>query len=199
MFQLGLGFGASGGGIIVPEYPDEVTVSTPRGIVKDALKQLVAESETFQTALGLSGGETEIRIAYAKTRIHKTEYAVAAEETGAFLRPFALILNTQNNDDSAVAVSGSGVRDFIKGGDLELRLEREIPETYRETGQEANAEADFENFYEGVINDISALAGRPGYLVINSISVIEGPVKYDPTSSEKYVYVIRLLVGWGMK
>ena len=176
----------------------DVIPTGPVGICKEALKQLVAESKTFQDAIGAKGTGPE-KIALAKLRIHKTEYVAAAEEEEKMLRPFALILSTENNSDSAEAISGSGVRDFLKGGDIELRLEKEIPEDYRATGQEANAETDFENFYENVLADIKALAGQPGYLIINSISIIEGPAKYDPQGSEKDVYAVRLLISWGMK
>lgn len=167
--------------------PDEVEPSGAMGKAKINLRNLVAESETFQNAIG-AAGTTEEKIAQAKERIHLTAYA---SETLA--RPFALIVHTGNDKNEATSTSQSA--DFTAGGDLELRLERDIPQQYKD--QLANGEMFFENFVEGVKDDCFALTGLPGYFVMNSWDTIDGPAQYE---IEEGVFVsgVRILINWGL-
>jgi len=162
----------------------EVIPTGQFGKVMVNLRNLIAEGTTFQDAIEAEG-TTEEKIAAAKERLHLTAY-----EAEAYERPFGLIVNTGNNTDEGVATD-----EFLAGGDMELRLEAEIKEQYKD--EPKNAELDFLNFVEGVVADIKQLSCRPGYLAINNIDVIEGPQQYE-TEGGVYVYGIRLLVNWGL-
>lgn len=148
------------------------------------LQNLVAESTTFQNAIGAEGTPEE-KIAAAKLRLHLTAY-----EAEAYTRPFGLIVNTGAGTDEGVATG-----EFAGGGDMELRLEASIDEQYKDDPM--NAELDFLNFVEGVIADCKRLSSQPGYLAINNIDVIEGPQQIEGEAGV-YVYGIRLSVNWGL-
>ena len=180
--QIGLGFGTQ---LVQPSLPDEVVPTGNRGKVKSNLKDLIAACETFQDAIGAVGTEPE-KIAQAKLRIHIAAYA---EENLA--RPFALISSVGNDKSDFDAVS-----QYTFGGDVELRFERVIPTEYKD--EPDNAEADFENFYEGVMADAEALSILPGYFVINSWEVTEGPTQYE-VAENTYVYGIKILINWGLE
>ncbi len=162
----------------------EVDPTGQRGKAKRALRDLLAESTTFQDAIGATGTPEE-KIAAAKLRLHRTAYT----PSGDFERPFGLLTSTGNDKNESNAVY-----QFAVGGDIELRLERDIPQQYRPDSKCENAEVDFENFYEGVMADAMALSVNPGCLAINSWDIIEGPFRYEDP-----IYGIRILVNWGMQ
>jgi hypothetical protein len=158
-----------------------------RGKAKKNLKDLLAESTTFQTAIGATGTDPE-KIAAAKLRIHITAYEPADYN---FVKPYGLICSTGNDKNDSV-----GVKDYEPNGDLELRLIKDIPAEYK--SDPASAETDFENFFEGVMADAEALSGQPGYFVINNWHIIEGPGQYE---IEEGVFEsgIRILINWGLQ
>jgi len=151
---------------------------------KSNLRDVIAESATFQTAVGATG-EAEEKIAAAKLRIHRTAYAPVD-----FERPFALICSVGNDKSENDAVS-----QFTYCGDIELRFEKDIDEDY--TAQPENAEVEFENFYETVMDEVMALSIQPGYFAINSWDIIEGPTQYE-IAEGVFVYGVRLLINWGI-
>jgi len=162
----------------------DVVPTGNRGLAKSNLRDLIAECTTFQDAIGATGTPSE-KITAAKLRIHITAY-----EAENLTRPFALISSVGNDKSDFEAVS-----QYVHGGDVELRFEREIPAEYKD--QPNNAEADFENFYEGVMNDAIALSVQPGYFVINSWDIVEGPAQYESDGGD-FIYGIRLLINWGL-
>ena len=161
------------------------TPTGERGKAKENLRNLLAESTAFQVAIGATGTPTQ-KIAAAKLRLHRTAYV--PEEDPGFERPFGLLCSMGN--DKSEKRGG-----FLMGGDIELRLEKDIPAEYKDDPE--NAEIDFENFYEGVMLDAMNLSGQPGYFAINSWDVIEGPAQVE-IDEGKFVGVIRILVNWGI-
>ncbi len=174
----------------------------PSIAAKNALYEMLAQSETFQAALGISG-TVIARIAAAKLKIFKTAYI-----SDAMIRPFAVICKNQSDKHSAIG--GGESQNFLPSGGLEVRLERAVPEEFLETldggtpgditeGSENAAEEDFETFYEGIIADINALAGREGFLFIRNWDVLEGPTLFDSSNAQKNIYAIKLLCNWGIE
>ena len=162
----------------------EVTPTGQFGKAMVNLRNLVAESTTFQDAIEAEGTPEE-KITAAKLRLHLTAY-----EAEDYERPFGLIVNTGDNTDEGVATG-----EFAAGGDMELRLEAEIREQYKNDAK--NAELDFLNFAEGVIADCKQLSCQPGYLAVNSFNIIEGPQQYEAEAGV-YVQGIRYNVNWGL-
>jgi len=95
---------------------------TPTGNLlktKYHLEQLIAESATFQDAVSARGTAQE-KIDEAKNQIHLTAYE--RDENVGFVRPFALIMLNDQGEGVNDAVS-----QFALSGQLELRLEQDIP------------------------------------------------------------------------
>ena len=166
----------------------DVTPTGEMGKAMVNLKNLLAESATFQEAIGATGTPAE-KIAAAKLRIHLTAYDRPA---GAdFTRPFALICKTGNDTNEKVATNTS-----LVGGDMELRFDKNISEAYKD--DPGNAELEFLNFIDFVIADMQNLGNQPGYLAIGAIDIIEGPTQIE-NETDVYIYSIRLSVVWGLK
>jgi len=150
------------------------------------LKNLIAESTTFQDAVGASGTPEE-KIAAAKEHLHLSAYT---PEDGDFARPFGLIVKNASDKSPCIALGT-----FVAGGDMELWLEQEIPTEYKD--DDGNAELYFMNFVDGVIGDCKVLGSQAGYLAVNSYDVIEGPLQHEVTEGF-FVYLIRVMVNWGL-
>ena len=153
-----------------------------RGKAKLNLLNLLAESATLQAATG--GG-----VSGAKEHIHRTAY-LPDEETG-FEWPFILIMSTQNDKADNFAQG-----EFGYAGGLELRIERAVPSEHKDDPE--NAEIDFENFYEGVMDDAMAKSTQPGYFAINNWDIIDGPAQYE-TDEGPFICGVRILVSWGLE
>jgi len=165
----------------------EITPAGDRGKAMLNLRQLIAESATFQAAVGATTGDASKKADDAKFHIHITAYT---PENADFTRPFALICKTENDKEQNIATNT-----FAIGGDLELRIEAAIPAAYRDDPK--NAEWNFLNFVETVLAEIKALSAMPGYFAINNITCIEGPTQYE-SAAGTFVYGVRLMVGWGL-
>jgi hypothetical protein len=160
-----------------------------RGKAKLNLVNLLAESATFQTAIGATGTSAE-KIAAAKLRLHRAAYA--PDEITGFVRPFGLICSVDQDEADSIAI-----QEFAVGGEMELRFERDINSQHINDPQ--MSETDFENFYEAVLADAMTLSAQPGYFVINNWKIIEGPARFqDGESSQKWVYGVRILISWGL-
>lgn len=162
-----------------------VAATTARGKVKEALKTLVSESSTFQTAVGAENA------AAALASIH-----IGCIDDPSTEAAYALIVNSGNDKNDADSTNAGGSRQFLKGGDVELWLYRPIAEDYQD--EHGDALIDFENFYEAVLDEIMELAGTPGYLVINNWSLIDQPARNEPESKEKDMYQARIMISWGL-
>ena len=163
-----------------------VAPTGPRGKAKLNLRDLLAESATFQTAIGATG-TTEEKIAAAKLRLHRTAYEPTA---GAYTRPFGLIVSVGND-----TAENDSVDQFAIGGDIEVRFERAIAAGH--VADPEAAETDFENFYEGVMDDAMTLSIQSGKFAINSWQVIEGPEQIE-IESGAFICTVRLLINWGL-
>ena len=178
--QVGLGFGTP---VTLPDLSDEVTATDAMGLAAANLRSLLAQSSTFQTAIGATGTGEEKQI-QAKSRIHLTAYEPV---DGQFERPFALI--THSGNDRTNAFGGDS-------GDLELVLVQAIPDKYAD--EPANAEAYFTNFAGGCRDDCIALSGIGGNFGINHWEVLEGPSQYEAATGV-WEYAIKIMINWGLE
>jgi len=146
------------------------------------LRDLIAECESFQSAVGADDAEE------AKAFLHITAYA---PDEAAFKRPFGLICRTENDKEETVAVGDSNI-----GGDLEVRFEQDIPADYKDKPD--NAELNFLNWVEAVLAEMWVLSRQPGHFAINNIDTIEGPMQIESDKAAVFVNGWRLLINWGL-
>jgi len=196
--QVGLGFGVITEDAVIT--PPEPTSQIPFIVAKQTLREMLARSSTFQTAIEATG-TTSQKIAAAKLRIYLSAYISDTLE-----RPFAVIC--KNESDKQNAIGGGDSTTFLPAGSLDLRLEKVIPDEFLTgtspnqkltEGSEGDAEEDFEDFYEGCLADINALAGKSGYLFIRGWDTIEGPSLFESAGAQQNVYMIRKLCNWGIE
>ena len=143
------------------------------------LKNLLAESSTFQTAVGAGDA------AAAKALIFIGEYF--PDPGDGITRPFALI---SRNDDRSESIGSSG---FGFSGILVLSFEREISAQYQDDDQADNAEIEFLNFIDSCVEDCQGLSNQPGYLLTRDWDVgdlfrIDG----------EHIFGIKINVAWGL-
>lgn len=165
---------------------------------KTTLREMLARSAVFQTAIGAAGTDEE-KITAAKEKIF-----LSAVRGDSIVRPCAIIY--KNKGDRLKAIGGGESQQFIQNGNLEIQFEKTIPddflndnETDIEAGQEGNAEDDFEEFYQGCIAEINALAGSEGYLFIRGWELLEGPSIFQSSGNQKLVYFVRMRCNWGIE
>ena len=159
-----------------------------RGKAKLNLLNLLAESATLQADIG-AAGSAEQKLAAAKRHIHRTAYL--PDGLTGFELPFVLIMSTQNDKSDNFAQG-----EFGYAGGLELRIERKIPALHKDDPE--NAEIDFENFYEGIMDDAMAKSTQPGYFAINSWDIIDGPAQYE-TDEGVFISDVRIMINWGLE
>lgn len=197
--ELGVQYGADGTeftgtltGLTPPTPSGDVTPSGPSGKAMNALKDMLAESSTFQTAIGATGDAAAKKMwALSRIKIAEYDYDDDHSDEGGFERPFALI--TTPGGDSFMADS---VDSFNAGGELELWIEQAIPAAYQAAGQEHNAENYFKNFVDGCLTDCMALSPQAGYLIVNRFNRPEGPGRIDVKNVKAYAE--RVTVSWGL-
>lgn len=113
-------------------------------------------------------------------------------------RPF-IIINTAGTGGlrrRRTAVSAPNTV-FNSAGQLEVRLEQELPATLvRDTHE---AERRWKNTLGEIIDDVGALFGTAGYLDGNEIALIDGPYRnhQDDFEAEGMIQGARLTVTWG--
>ena len=185
-------------GVLAENYIPEATSVNPSVVTRQILREMLARSSTFQSAIEATGNPAE-KIEQAKAHIYLSSYISDALE-----RPFAVI--SKNESDKHSAIGGGEEQTFIIGGELKLRMERQVPAGLLSApgsditkGKEGEAEDDFEEFYEGCIADINALAGKPGYLFIRGWDTIEGPALFESAGAQQKIYGIIKLCRWGIE
>lgn len=185
------------GGVLCEDNITDVTSSVASISAKNSLYEMLARSGTFQTAIGATGTAAE-KINAAKAKIFLSAY-IAQE----IQRPFAAIFKDTN--DKSDAIGGGESQTFITGGSLEVRFEKEVPAEFVDqttneiiSGQEGEAEINFELFYGGSLADINSMAGEEGYLFIRSWDTIEGPELFESSEGQKNIYGVRLMCNWGL-
>lgn len=172
-------------------YGLTVTPTGESGIAMFTLAEMVAESTTFQVAIGATG-DAAAKKAAAGENIILAEFRYDSEVVGGYERPFALIATSGGDSDKAIS-AGS----FAHNGVIDLWLEQDIPEAYRDESKAADAEMYFKNFVDGVIRDCQLLSTMPGYLITSSWLQPEGPGKIDVKNV--FAYAIRISVSWGLQ
>ncbi len=100
---------------------------------------------------------------------------------------FAVI---QRSSDVSTSVANTH---YSNNGELNIVLERAIPAAYQDAGSESDAEQDFFNFLDGVINDCQTLSGTAGYLMTRAWTVTE-TARIDNENR----YFAKITVAWGL-
>ena len=103
---------------------------------------------------------------------------------------FAVI---QRSSDTSTSIANTH---YSNSGEFVLVIERAIPTTptdYTGAGSEADAEQDFYNFLDGVIDDCQTLSGTAGYLITRSWTVTES-ARIDNEDR----FVAKINVAWGL-
>lgn len=185
-------------GVLTEDFITETTSSVPAVAAKNSLREMLARSGTFQTAIDATGTSSQ-KIEAAKNKIYLTAYI--SEEMG---KPFAAIFKDET--DNINAISGGESQEFVGNGSLEVRFEKEVPAALIDSdtneiiaGQEGSAEQDFEEFYGGCVADINSQAGTEGYLFIRRWKLVEGPSLYESSETQKNIYAVRLVCEWGLE
>lgn len=172
-------------------YGLTVTPTGESGIAMFALAEMVAESTTFQDAIGATG-DAAAKKAAAGEKIKLAEFRYDDEIIAGYERPFALIVTPGGDRDRAIS-AGS----FAHNGEFDLYLEQDIPAEYRADDEAADAEMFFKNFVDGVIADCQLLSTMPGYLITSTWLQPEGPGRIDVDNV--FAYAIRISVSWGLQ
>ncbi len=152
----------------------------------DILGDYTAGAGATGTATVAVVGSSAQKIANAKAALHIASY----ETAGSFARPFGLISQVGNIKNEGIAVS-----EFETGGDLEVQFQATIPTVY--VDDDPNAELNFLNLVDEIIEDMKTLSSQPGYFAINNIDAIEGPMQIE-VDAGAHVYGIRYLINWGL-
>jgi hypothetical protein len=106
-----------------------------------------------------------------------------------FERPFVLI--NRHGTDRQAAVGP-------ENGSLEWYLEREIPAALRAGSLRGEAEMEFMNFVEAVLEEVRALSRTPGHLLIRSLAITEEPWQLTRDGEPADLMAACGRVDWGL-
>ena len=141
-------------------------------------RMLLADVPAFRTWVGAADQ------AAALARI----YDSGADE-GSYSRPFVLVGTA--DDVASHRVAGGAQDDH---GEIETLFVLFEDDT---TGGAEPALRAFLNGVGGILSGIQTLAGKPGYLAVRSIRLVEGPRRSDDDESGDY-YQALFAVEWGV-
>ena len=165
-----------------------VTPTGSFGLAAYYLRDMLAESSTFWTAIGATGTDAEKKV-QALSKIHVADYW----PDDGFDRPFAVISRSGDDNSDLIAMTS-----YNEGGTLVLFLEKELPAEYDDQGFEDDAELNFLEFVDGVISDCQAKSGTAGYLFTRAWRIDDGPARIDNIENDEHVYTIKIAVAWGI-
>lgn len=182
-------------GLVPPQPTGTVMPAGETGIAMAALQNMVAESVSFQTAIGAAGDAATKKLwALSRTRLVEYPNNEAFESEGGFARPFALITAPGGDRGQSIAEGSFGYN-----GELELWIEQMVPVAYQAAAQEANAEMYFKNFVDAVLCDIKALSSQPGYLMISRFTRPDGPGMVDTKIDGVVAFGEVISISWGLQ
>lgn len=140
------------------------------GLLISAIRTMVAKSSVWQTWTG-TANETA-----AKARV-----AFGLEPSPGVLSPNALVGLL---DGGGNKVSG-GAQDFHdQSTDVLLAFTADVPEAYATKALAGEAYLDFLNHFEGVMAEVLALCGTPGYPTCQGWKLMQPPVRVFPEDAE---------------
>lgn len=137
------------------------------------LEILIAASATFQTACGITEGDTAAKLAAARTRVYWP-----GQNLDATQRPFAWIKLNEGWEATNEDTGGAG---FVPKMPLQILFEREADKN----DDPKERMVKFLNFLGAVIQEMQALAKTDGYLYVTSF-VVTGYYQSDPDENECY-------------
>ena len=143
------------------------------------LKHLIADVTAFRTWTGTATQET------ARARCY-----IAGVDEGDYVRPFCLVIAEETPTDRRVA--GGAVDVHVEEGHLLVLFEDDASGDTME-----DADVNFSNDVGGILAGILALAGRPGYLSIASVSQREAPGRFVEDAGDD-AYQALYDVEWGL-
>jgi hypothetical protein len=150
----------------------------------EAMKSLIAASSTFQTMVGAASA------AAAKASIYLGAYTPA----GAIARPFALVSSV-----SADRFSKTGLSGWVENGSFKILIERDIAAGYQPDDRQNDAELEFRNLIGKLLEEIADLSCQPGYLVLRSIEITDGPYRYESKTGQPEVMGCWMAAEWGLE
>jgi len=156
--------------------PTALTAAGALTYAKDDLQTLVAASATFQNWVGAAGATEAERRANAALRVY-----LDIEESPA--RPFAAVHFGQPAEIEDMAKTG-GSAQFMSGGDrgtVELVFEAAVDTTHSTPADQLRA---FERKVDAILEEMKALAGTDGFLIVRAIRIADGPARYGTTDGD---------------
>lgn len=147
-----------------PAVSGEQTPTGAVGIAVGKLREMFAESATLQSDIG-AVGDAAAKKAYALQFVHTAEY-----KPESFAYPVIVISRTGNDSQQT-----GGRPTTLPDGNLNVIVNRQIPEALRSSSQ--NADIELDNFLSNVIADVLDKSKAAGYLLLRSIAVDDGPYR----------------------
>lgn len=176
-----------------------IAAAGPISLAEDALALSLADSTTFRSFVGATDQ------AQALKRVHLTGLPPPADRDVYTLdelhglRPYALVFTAGENgyrrDHSATGVS----HEFIEGGSLTVQIVRDVPFEIRD--HDAQVNRDFLNALGLIMKELADLAGKAGYLAVESVTLASGPFRSseDEIKADNDAQRAELLVDWGIE
>ena len=149
-----------------PAVTGEQTPTGAVGIAVGKLREMFAESATFQSDIG-AVGDAAAKKAFALQYVHSAEY-----KPSSFTYP-AIVICRYGNDSQRI----SGRMATIPNGMLKVIVNRQIPAGLRASSQ--NADIELDNFLSTVITEVLEKSMSAGYLLLRSIDVDDGPYRFE--------------------
>ncbi len=152
-------------------------------LAQEHLRTMLADCDAFRTWAGAADQ------AEALERIHHEGLPAPANHADVFTlaelqayRPYAVVYTGEENGFSRTLDAAGGDFSFASSGQLKLRLYQDAPES---CGDEPSSDANlqFKNAIGQILDDLCELAGQPGYLAFNQITLDNGPYWAHPNSA----------------
>lgn len=156
------------------------------------MRKTLANSATFQTLVGAASATAALDSIYrwALPKPTSGQQYTLSEIQG--LRPYAII----SRRGYAAKPKGAGA--YGESGTFEVELVRDIPEFLWDDAAEILMT--WENTVGGIIDDLKALAGTEGNLIIGDITTDDGPWRNHPGEwpTKGRIQGESIIVDWGL-
>ena len=174
-------------------------MTTPRGVLSEAedlLATTLADCPEFRTLVEEADRAGALEHIYNDVLPAASgDYTYTRTELQA-LRPYALYWTSPDNGYRSRSESASTGNNFVEGGEIIMKLERDVTDSDDIT--QAESDRDWNDIVGSIIRDMHDLAGLDGYLNIVAIrQLICG--RSDPGDFRSYGHVQTsvLAVEWG--
>jgi len=146
-------------------------------VVIEAVRDMLAATDAWQTWTGAE---------QAEARTHTYNGAVDGPSTGdraAALRAKRPLAVVYVEGDFAYQRTAAGTTDtYAASGVVHVGIDADFPDGYGDATAMEAGEVWFNRTLSGVIEDLRALAGTPGYLTLREVAIESGPVAIEEGS-----------------